>query len=263
MKEITSSANSEFKNLILLKSKAKHRKESGTFLVEGRREFERAVKSGYKLLSKYRSATILNDQDPWFDFFISNGPPETLLDSNLFEKLAVREGSEGVIGVFSEKRMDFWELEFSKKPIFLVLDGIQKPGNIGAIFRTADGAGVDGVLLSNYSGDLYNPNTIRASLGCVFSIPALIGDQTAVFNFLRNKDVQVFSAMPGPHPPLYDLDLNDGVALVFGSEDRGIIEGEYTRHGKPFNIPMKGIADSLNVSVSVGISVYEALRQRK
>ena len=262
MKEITSLQNPEVKKIVQLRSKSRFRKESGEFLVEGRREFERACSTGFELQNKFRNPEILQDTDPWNGFFQKQGPDEVILRDKVYEKVSVREGTEGIIGIFKERSIDFFGLEFRNSPLFLVLDGIEKPGNLGAIFRTADAAGIDGVMISGFSGDLYNPNTIRASLGCVFSVPWAITDPKTILNFLEEKGLETFLALPGEHPSVFDLDFSKGGAICLGSEDKGISSDYLKGNQRAFNIPMNGIADSLNVSVSAGIVVYEALRQR-
>ncbi len=262
MKKITSSSNPEIRRIRLLRSKSKFRKEEGAFVVEGRREFERALKNGFHLEQKYRDPSLLKEDDPWYKIYEQQSLSDVVLSSKVFEQLTFRGRTEGVIGVFREKKFDLGDLRVSKKAFFVVLDGIEKPGNIGAIFRTADAAGVDGIFISNYDGDIFNPFSIRASLGCVFSVPFVQSNPNEIIEFLKKNKFAGYLALPGDHPSIFQLDLSSSSALIFGAEDKGISK-EYLNEGMtPFNIPMAGIADSLNVSVSVGISLYEAVRQR-
>jgi len=261
-KTIFSSSNPEIKELFNLKAKSRSRKEQGLFLVEGRREFERAWKSGFVLKKKFRSESILDQNDPWFSVYDKIEVEEGLLEGKAFEKLATRESSGGVIGLFEIRERNLKDFAPGSNPLILVLDKIEKPGNIGAIFRTADGAGVQAVILSNFPGDLYNPNTIRASLGCVFSVPFFVSGPAEILEFLDGHKIKPFVAIPGQKRMIHECDFKGSTALIFGSEDQGVCAEFETLKNAGFTIPMKGISDSLNVSVSVGIAVYETLRQR-
>jgi RNA methyltransferase, TrmH family len=261
-KIIHSSSNPEVKDLHTLKVKARVRKERGMFLVEGRREFERAWASGFALKKKFRCESILRDSDPWYSNYKNMEAEEVLLDGKAFEKLATREGSGGIIGLFENLDRKLSGFDPGKDPLILVLDGIEKPGNIGAIFRTADGAGASAIFLSNFPGDLYNPNTIRASLGCIFSIPFYVDEPKAILKFLADQKIEPFVAIPGKKRMIHECDFSGASAMVFGSENQGVTSEYENLKNAGFTVPMNGIADSLNVSVSVGIVIYEAIRQR-
>ncbi len=262
---ISSRSNPEFKQLYQLSNKSKERRSRFMFLVEGRRELERAYKSGFRLMKKYSCPDILIPTDPWYSSYQKFSAPEIELSRGLYNSIAVRKDVEGVIGLFETPEKQLPDIPFKKNPLILVLDQVEKPGNIGAILRTADGAGVDAVLLHGFRGDIFNPNTIRASLGCIFSVPVLQVNTKELSDFLIKNDFKVFATLPEADSSYFDFDYSQSTCMILGAEDKGISASllRELKSVQPVNLPMKGIADSLNVSVSAALVSYEVLRQRK
>lgn len=256
---ITSTKNPQVKYLKQLQSKSRQRLTDGCFVVEGIREIEMALKFDYQF------KTILISEE-YFDGSLKF-PKSTeviKISSKVYEYLAYRSSTEGVIGLCRSKTQELNTLIFKNSaPLILVLESPEKPGNIGAILRTADASGVDAVIIANPRTDLYNPNTIRASLGAVFSVQIATGNSEDVIQFLDQKNFNVYAATLQNSNSYLEHDYRPPTAFAMGSEVHGL--GEVWRnHSKmqAINIPMKGQIDSMNLSVSTAILTFEAVRQR-
>ncbi len=248
---LTSPQNPKIKELVLLETKSRERKARGLFVVEGRREYERACAAGYE------TATL----------FVREGEPQAdradfVVSSRVYEKIAFREGTEGMVAVMRSREVHLDELALSASPLILVLESVEKPGNLGAVLRSADAAGVDAVLVCNPLTDLYNPNLIRASLGAVFSVPTVACTSEEAYAWLSSRGIAVLTAQLQDSELYYETDMVRPTALVFGTEDKGLSNFWRERAGAHIRIPMAGAMDSLNVSVSAAILAFEAVRQR-
>ena len=259
--EITSVANSTIKKIQSL-NKKKGRQEHGLFLVEGIREIEKALASGLKpnevLINTYWSDSDLDqfiEKCGTFQVFrVSDAP---------FEKVSYRSSVANAIATFPLFDTDLSNLSLPANPLILVLEGIEKPGNMGAIFRTADAAGVDAIIISDSHTDFYNPNVIRASLGTVFTVPFAITDNDSCLDFLKSKSCRIYATYLEGAIPHYDVDMGGGTAIVMGTEATGITQFWVENADQCIKIPMLGAADSLNVSTATAVATYEAIRQRK
>ena len=239
---ITSIHNPRIKSLCALYASSSERREKGLFPVEGKREVSRCIESGYSPSS----------------FFIC---PEIYGSGNA--RIAYRAGTEGVICVFrTPGQLGLDRIETGGNPIILVLESIEKPGNIGAVLRTADAAGADAVIICDPVTDLFNPNIIRASLGTVFSVPVALCSSTDAVKWLKSRRISILTAQLQDSSPYYDTDMHGPVAIVFGSEANGLSPLWRENSDARIMIPMAGIADSLNISVSAAVLCYEAVRQR-
>lgn len=264
MKEITSTQNSLIKQLLLLQEKSRNRKKESIFVIEGTREITLAIKGGYTL------QTILFQQDIFSEAQLksllleSKSSPECIcISKEVYEKLTYRSSTEGVIAVAVAKSHSLSDLHLKKtKPLILVAEAPEKPGNIGALLRTADAAGVDAVLIANPKTDLYNPNIIRSSVGCVFTTSIAMGTTTEIIDFLRDQGINIFCAALSASKPYTEVSFNQGVAIVVGTEDEGLTEEWLSNSNQNIIIPMQGVIDSMNVSVAAAILVFEAKRQR-
>ena len=185
-----------------------------------------------------------------------------VLDDKVFEKIAYGDRGEGVLAVCPQPQRVFNDLTLSKNPLIIVLEGLEKPGNLGAVFRTCDGAGVDAVIVCENATDLYNPNTIRASLGTIFSVPAVEGSIKETLLFLKQNNIRICTTLPDAKKLYTEIDMKIPLALVMGSEQKGLSDQWKIQGNDSSRIPMKGQADSLNVSVSTAVVLYEAIRQR-
>ncbi len=259
---ITSKANPRIRNLVQLKN-ASGRKAQNLFIVEGYRETERALRSGYHPDSLFLCESLAHPEQTkkLITLLPSQGLIETVTEE-VFEKIAYREGSDGIVALFKPVLKELNALHLPENPLVIVLESVEKPGNLGAVMRTADAAGVDALIICNPATDLYNPNTIRASLGCIFSLQIAVTTSEKAISFLKEHGISIYCTSLEASKHYLSIDYTISCAIVMGSEADGLTQ-DWTRQSKQnILIPMHGIADSLNVSVSSAIVVYEALRQR-
>lgn len=260
-KEITSVQNPYIKELFQLKEKSRDRKRSGLFLIEGVREINLALKGRYFL------ETILYCPE-----IIENTSVETLKPSNcelikisreVYQKLAHRDTTEGIIAVAKVKSHELDAIKFkTEHPLVLVVEAPEKPGNIGAILRTADAAKLDAVIIANAKTDLYNPNIIRSSVGCIFTNQIAMGTTEEILSFLRNNQIAIYCAALQASENYCNQDYTRASALVMGTEATGLSDAWLEQSTQNIIIPMQGEIDSMNVSVAAGILIFEAKRQR-
>lgn len=262
--KITSAANPRIKYILQLQKDSKFRKTESNFVIEGYREIHRALVSGYTIDTLLVCDEIIDDNkiDEVLKFKnrISN---QVQISRSVFNRIAYRNDVEGVFAIAESKSHDISLLNLPENPLLLVAQSIEKPGNIGAILRTCDAVGIDAVILCDSVSDLYNPNTIRSSLGCVFSLPIAVTSSKAAIKFLTDKKIQVNSAIISDDTvSCYSVNYKNPSAIVVGSEAYGLsVEWSKCSTNK-IMIPMNGIADSLNVSVSAAVILFEAYRQR-
>ncbi|MDB0040940.1 RNA methyltransferase [Algibacter sp.] len=261
MKEITSPQNTYIKQLVQLKDKPRERKKTGTFLIEGEREISLALKGGYELETvlfypELFSEEKLNDFAPH--------PFDTIeISKDVYQKLAYRDTTEGVLAVAKSKQNDLTDLKFDKEnPLVLVAEAPEKPGNIGAILRTADAANVDAVIIANPKTDLYNPNIIRSSVGCVFTNTIATGTTTEIIAFLKANNFNMYCAALQASVNYHTQDFTKPTAIIVGTEATGLSNEWLENATQNIIIPMQGEIDSMNVSVAAGILIFEAKRQR-
>ncbi|HHH55447.1 MAG TPA: RNA methyltransferase [Bacteroidetes bacterium] len=242
--------------------KSRERKASDVFIAEGKKEVQRGILSGFELEKLYYCPTIfkndLNDIDK-LDF---EKVDIYELDKSVYEKIAYRDNTEGILALFKKKTYGFDDIASDSKNLYIVLEAVEKPGNLGAVLRTADAAGITGIIMTNTKVDQYHPNVIRSSLGAVFTVPVVVSTNEDALRFFKENNIKIYSAALPSYKNLYELDLNQPVAMVFGTESNGLTDFWLQNNDENYTIPMNGIVDSLNVSTSVAISIYEVLRQR-
>ena len=187
MKQITSAQNPFIKSLLLLQEKAKARKQTGTFLIEGKREISLAIKGGYSIETLLFYPELITEKEIIELSKYANNVIE--INKDIFEKLAYRESTEGVIAVANSKSFSLSNLKLKENPLLLIAEAPEKPGNIGALLRTADAANLDAVIIANPNGDLYNPNIVRSSVGCLFTNQIAIGSTSEIISFLKERYV--------------------------------------------------------------------------
>jgi RNA methyltransferase, TrmH family len=258
MKEVTSIQNPFIKNLLKLQEKARERKKQGLFLIEGKREIELAKKGGYEI-SSLLFLTDKKDENLLLDFPTTE---QIMISQEIYDKLAYRKTTEGILAIAKTKSLSLSEIQLSKNPLILVAESIEKPGNIGAILRTADAANIDAVLIADPKSDVYNPNIIRSSVGCVFTNQIAIGTSEEIIAFLQEKNIQIFAATLQNSNAYHQENYTKSTAIVVGTEDTGLTEIWRTNATQNINIPMEGMIDSMNVSVAAAILLFEAKRQR-
>ena len=260
MKQITSAQNPFIKSLVLLQEKAKARKQSGTFLIEGIREIELAIKGNYEI------ETLLFVSEITSDFQISkfsNFQIETIeISKEVYQKLAYRDTTEGIIAVAKTKSHQLSDLQLPENPLILVMESIEKPGNIGAMLRTCDAAKVDAVIIANPKTDLYNPNMVRSSVGCLFTNQIATASTEETIDFLQQNNINFYSATLQNSTSYHTQNFTKPSALVVGTEATGLTEPWREKATQNIIIPMQGEIDSMNVSVAAAILLFEAKRQR-
>lgn len=256
-KTITSIQNPFIKSLQLLQEKSKVRKQNGSFLIEGNREIELAIEGNYTL------ETILICTDFYKNNKFLNLPNTILISKDVYQKLAYRDTTEGIMAVVKAKNLTVSEINLPTNPLILVLESIEKPGNIGAMLRTADAAKVDAVFIADAKTDIYNPNIIRSSVGCLFTNQIAVGSSDEIINFLNQNKIAIFGAALQNSEPYYEQDFQQASAIVVGTEATGLTQIWREAATQNIVIPMQGKIDSMNVSVAAAILIFEAKRQRK
>lgn len=252
---ITSSANPKFKRLIALLQKSSERRESALFTVEGVREISHCIEAGYKPDCIFFCPDIVSEETiPQCRHFA--------LSAGLYAKAAYREGTEGAIGVFQAMEHPLSSLHLKDNPLIAVLESVEKPGNLGAVLRTCDAAGADALIICDPRTDLYNPNLIRASIGAVFTVPTAVCTTAQAISFLKSEGIRILTAQLQDSSLYYDCPMTKGTAIVMGTEATGLSDKWRQAADAHIRIPMLGKLDSLNVSVSAAILLYEAVRQR-
>ena len=260
MKQITSIQNPFIKSLVLLQEKAKARKQSCTFLIEGQREIALALKGGYELNTILFLPELITQQQ-LLNF--SNQHIEIIeISKEVYQKLAYRDTTEGILAIAKTKSLQLSDLKLSKNPLILVAEGLEKPGNLGALLRTADAANIDAVIIANPKSDMYNPNIVRSSVGCLFTRQIAVATSEEAIAYLKENNINIYCATLQDSTTYHTQNYNEPTALVVGTEATGITEIWRKNSTKNIIIPMQGSIDSMNVSVAAAILLFEAKRQR-
>lgn len=261
-KFVSSLQNPAVKRILLLQEKARARRKENAFVVEGIREISLALKGGFKLKELFFSTELfpaekIKDLVPF--------PAEvTELSREVYEKVAYRGSTEGVIGIFEAKELSLENIQLKNKiPLILIAEAPEKPGNIGALLRTADAAALDAVFIANPKTDLFNPNIIRSSVGCVFTNQLATGTTSEIIDFLKQRKIAIFGAALQASVPYHTADFSRACAIIVGTEATGLSEEWLENTTQNIIIPMEGEIDSMNVSVAAGILIFEAKRQRR
>ena len=251
---IESLQNEKIKNLIRLTTDNRFRKKSGTFLVEGKQENERAVKYGFELQDYFICESIYDEDFPKGKIH--------LVSEKVYEKIAYRGSSEGIIGVFKSKYPELKNFKAKENSSIIVVESIEKPGNLGAILRSCEAFGIDALVITDPKVDFYNPNVIRSSVGCLFGMNVFQSANEELLKFLEQNGFNIFTTiMDQSAENIYQRDFKRKSALLFGTEHSGLSDF-WIGKGKNTLIPMSGSIDSLNLSNAVAICCYEILRQK-
>ena len=254
---ITSAQNPKIKRLLALQQKSSERRESGLFVVEGRRELEHCIEAGYEIDTLFVCPAINNTP-----LDIPEGTKIFDVSTEVYEKIAYRSGTEGLIAEVRTKSLRLEDLQLGDNPLIVVLESVEKPGNLGAVLRSADASGADAVIVCDPWTDLYNPNLIRSSIGAIFTVPCVACSSEECIAFLKARGIKVFTAQLQDSELYYDTDFRGGSAIVMGTESTGLTDIWRQAADAHIRIPMLGRLDSLNVSVSAAILLFEAVRQR-
>lgn len=263
IKQISSLQNPLVKKILLLKEKSRERKKSGLFVLEGLRELNLAIKGNYKIKTLLYLDELISEETLSNLFHQAEQPELISLSKAVYQKLAYRKTTEGIIAVSESKSHALEDLEFkNENPLILVAEAPEKPGNIGALLRTADAANIDSVIIADPRGDLYNPNIIRSSVGCVFTNTIAAGSSDEIINFLQKRKISIFTASLEASKNYTDIDFTGSSAIIMGTESTGLTSLWIENTDQNIIIPMSGQIDSMNVSVSAAILIFEAKRQR-
>ena len=264
---ISSVQNARIKHVVALQQKSSLRREEGLFVVEGQREIEHCIACGYEIKELFALEGLAIEH------------PHSIVTPQVYEKMAYRGSTEGMIAVVKCKEHSLRSLSLSSSrslslpssrslslskgsPLYIVLESVEKPGNLGAILRSAEAAGVDALIVCDPLTDLYNPNVIRASIGGVFCVPTAVCTSQECIAFLKEHGVRILTAQLQDSYEYYDYDMTQATAIVMGTESTGLTDQWRQAADAHIRIPMLGRLDSLNVSVSAAILMYEAVRQR-
>jgi RNA methyltransferase, TrmH family len=263
-KQITSPQNSYVKELVQLKEKSRLRKQTQTFLIEGLREISLAIQGNYVIQTILAATSIVQESEIEKLINAVDYPIEVIEISNdVYQKLALRESTEGILAVAKSKDLSLKSIIFkNENPLILVAEAPEKPGNIGALLRTADAAGIDAVLIANPKTDIYNPNIIRSSIGCVFTTQIATGTTSEIISFLKEHNVNIYGAALTASVEYQTIDYKKPSAIIVGAEATGLTDEWLQNTSNNIIIPMRGTIDSMNVSVCAAIILFEAVRQR-
>lgn len=255
--DITSLQNSRVKYIVKLREDKRQRQQDGLMLVEGYDELTLALSSGLKphtLLTAPELASVSMD--------ISSADITTVTRA-VFEKMSYRDNPDGWMGIFPIPHITLDDLKLSKTPLVIVAESVEKPGNLGAILRTADAARVDAVIVCDPRVDVWNPNVVRASRGAVFTVPTVEAESSNTLAWLRSRKMRVLAATASAEVCYTDVDLKEPIAIAVGTEDEGLTDFWMQSADIKVKIPMMGKVNSLNVSIATALIIYEAVRQRK
>ncbi|HWB08767.1 MAG TPA: TrmH family RNA methyltransferase [Pirellulales bacterium] len=260
---ITSLHNPRVKEAAKLRQR-RDRDKQGRFLIDGARELGRAISAGVELVEAFVCESLCQSSEArrTLDLIERSAAVVLPVAPAVFARLAFGERAEGVLGVAATPRRSLAELALPSNPLVAVVEDVEKPGNLGAILRTADAAGVSAVVAVGGGTDLYNPNVIRASLGTVFTLPVCAASAEETLDFLRQRGVPVYAARLDGRLAYTEAALDQPAAIVLGSETSGLSEIWRGDDIVGLKLPMLGTADSLNVSAAAAVLFYEALRQR-
>ena len=269
---ITSAQNEKIKNLLALQDKSRERKKQGLFVVEGRRELLHCIQAGYVPFTVFFCPDIIskddrNEIEKTIEAQKAAGVCEKLplvidIPQQIYDKVAYRGGTEGVIAQMHCRDLSLESLKLKENPLIVVLESVEKPGNLGAILRSADASGVDAVIVCDPLTDMYNPNLIRSSIGAIFTVPVATAKSDEAIAWLKEKGAKIYTAQLQNSEWYYDTDMKGATAIVMGTEATGLTDAWRNAADAHIKIPMLGRLDSLNVSVSAAILMYEAVRQR-
>jgi TrmH family RNA methyltransferase len=263
MSTITSLQNSRVKDAVRLRDR-RHREKQGRIRIDGARELLRAIRAGVALVEVFVCKSLCQSAEARQVLEELSDCGAEILDvaEPVFEKLAFGDRAEGVVGVATMPRPTLSELKLPQNPLVAVLEGVEKPGNVGAVLRTADAAGVSALVVADGRTDLYNPNAIRASLGTIFTMPVCSATAEETLDWLRRHSLAIHAARVDGSVPYTSVDYRAPTAIILGSEAEGLTDVWTDADVTPIRLPMLGAADSLNVSATAAVLFYEALRQR-
>lgn len=258
---ISSLQNPRLKELRVLMEKSKERRETGLFVIDGWKEILMAKDAGYYIQQLFvrDGSTYKKEID---ELWPENRPESVKVFRDIFDKISYRGVTSGAIAVAEARSHHLEDLTLSDNPVILVLDGVEKPGNLGAMIRTADATNIDAVICCDTATDVYNPNVIRSSVGCVFGVPVAVSSREETLNWLRARNIQILTTSLKASIVYTKADFTKPTAFVLGTEATGVDPLWEQSSDQNIILPMLGKNDSLNVSNTAAVLLYETLRQR-
>lgn len=260
---ISSVQNPKVKYLVALQQKSAERRKAGLFVVEGCRELQHCMDAGFEVDSIFYCPSIMQERGDQLPDAYVGAASCFEVSKTVYEKIAYRGGTEGLTAIVRSRFLKLTDLVLSEHPLIVVLERVEKPGNLGAVLRSADAAGADAVVICDPLTDLFNPNLIRSSIGAIFSVPCVACSSEECITFLKEKGICILTAQLQDSHLYYDTDMRQGTAIVMGTESTGLTDIWRRAADAHIRIPMLGHLDSLNVSVSAAILLFEAVRQRE
>ena len=260
LRHIESPTNPLIKRIDKLQ-KRRNREREAVFLLEGRRELERAVACGYSFEEIIYCPEFIEDYDS-FSLDLQEKTNQSTTTKQLFSKFSHRENPDGVFGIAKTKTHQLEDIDVPENAFVLVLENLEKPGNIGALLRTADGVGVDAVIITGQT-DLYNPNMVRSSMGSLFHLNIALTDNQSCLDWLKASNIRSYATTPHTQKTYWQSDFKTASAIILGTEHDGLSSFWHTNASEEVVIPMTGLADSLNVASAGALLMYEVLRQRQ
>ena len=257
MKQITSKDNPSLKLAQKLMN-SRERKQSGLILIEGSREITLAIEQKLEIVTLFLCPDLLKNSLDWQE----SASDILILPESLFNKISYKDKPEGILAIAKAKNLGLEQIKLSTQPLVIILENIEKPGNLGAIFRTAFAAKVDAIIINDPQTDIYNPNVIRSSMGHLFTNQVAIASQQDTAAWLQNNNITTYATAITAKANYNEVDWQKGSAIVLGTENSGLSTTWLRTANEQIIIPMQAGIDSLNVSVSSAIIIYEALRQR-
>ncbi len=254
---ISSTQNPRIKHLIALQQRSQQRRSENRIVVEGARELQHCINSGFVIETIYYCPTLFDEKQ-----LPANNANLVEVTPQVYDKIAYRGSTEGVIAIVEPRFLTLSDLELGDDPLIVVLEGVEKPGNIGAVLRSADAAQATAVIVCDPLTDLYNPNLIRSSIGAIFTVPCVVCNSEECIKFLKQNNFKILTAQLQDSVPYYNTTMRGATAIVMGTESTGLTQSWRDAATTHIRIPMRGKLDSLNVSVSAAILLFEAVRQR-
>ncbi len=256
MIDITSLQNPRVKQIVKLRDDKKERQREGLMLVEGYDEISLALEAGFRPRTLLTAPELVRREMRQVD------AEKVTVAAAVFEKMSYRENPDGWLALFPIPRLSLDDLTLSESPLIVIAESVEKPGNLGAILRTADAAHVDAVLVCDPRVDAYSPNVVRASRGAIFTVPVVETKNASALTWLQRSGIRVLAATPSAEAEYTRQDLRGPLAVAVGTEDQGLSDFWMDQADLRVKIPMLGKVNSLNVSIATALIVYEALRQR-
>ena len=258
---ITSVHNPKVKQLLALQQKSSERRKTGLFVVEGLRELTHCLEGGYEVESVFCCEDVMGD-DASLSGLPLEGARRMSVSRVVYDRIAYRGSTEGVVAVIRSRKMSLTDIQLRTDSLIIVVESVEKPGNLGAMLRSPDAAGADALIVCDPLTDLFNPNLIRSSVGTAFTVPTVACTSEECIAFLKDRGIKILTAQLQDSRLYYDTDMRKATAIVMGTEATGLTNSWRQAADAHIRIPMLGRIDSLNVSVSAAILLFEAIRQR-